>query len=97
MARNSIPNEQSSQILNFLKNNMKVFLKILSGNTDSRVATEDFLLLSNDINLLNTVFYVAEVAKGGPTGDSNDPKAAFNFAEKDMPMFNINKNAPVSS
>lgn len=97
MARNSIPNEQSSQILNFLKNNMKVFLKILSGNMDSRVATEDFLLLSNDINLLNTVFYVAEVAKDSATGDSKDPKTAFNFAEKEMPMFNINKNTPVSS
>lgn len=50
MARNGQPIEQSSQILNFLKNNMKVILKILSGNMDSRVNDNDFILLNSDVN-----------------------------------------------
>lgn len=95
MARNSIPVEQSSQILNFLKNNMKVILKILSGNMDSRVATDDFILLNSDINLLNTIFHVGEVI-GVKDQKGKDPKK-FDFNEKDINLFNINKNANVSS
>ena len=97
MARNNvIYNEQSSQISAFLKNNMKTFLKILSGRMESDKEHLSENLNINDINLLNLLFNVAEISHTKEEDSfskfAQPYEKVSNTPDKNFQVFNINRN-----